>query len=91
MYETFLDGALRPAANLMAFRDLVDRNAVMMHVMGERPLSYTHMTNVNVPPILSFGTVNLDWESRHQGRLARADMQNRLGGEPVAKPAGGKK
>lgn len=75
------EGALRPGVNLMAFRDLVKRNAVMMHVMGKRPLSYIHMTNVNVPPILSFGTVNLDWEWRDQGGLARADMQDRLGAD----------
>lgn len=74
-------GVLRPGVNLMAFRELVKRNAVMMHVMGKRPLSYIHMTNVNVPPILSFGTVNLDWEWRDQGGLARADMQDRLGAD----------
>jgi hypothetical protein len=75
------EGVLRPGVNLMAFRDLVRRNAVMMHVMGKRPLSYIHMTNVNVPPMLSFGTVNLDWEWRDQGGLARADMQDRLGAD----------
>lgn len=75
------DGVLRPGVNLMAFRKLVRRNAVMMHVMGRRPLSYIHMTNVNVVPMLSFGTVNLDWEWRDQGGLARADMQDRLGAD----------
>jgi hypothetical protein len=75
------DGVLRPGVHLMAFRKLARRNAVMMHVMGRRPLSYIHMTNVNVVPMLSFGTVNLDWEWRDQGGLARADMQDRLGAD----------
>ena len=72
------DGRPRAGVNLMGFRDLVKRTATMMHVMGKRPLTYIHMTNVNIVPVLSFGTVNLDWEWRDQGRLGSMDLQDRM-------------
>jgi hypothetical protein len=50
-----------------------------MHVMGKRPLTYIHMTNANIVPMLSFGTVNLDWEWRDQGPFADLDVQDRQG------------
>ena len=74
-------GKLQPGVNLMAFRNLVRRTAVMMHVMGKRPLIYAHMTNVNMVPMLSFGTLNLDWEWRDQGHWASKDLQDRLGAD----------
>jgi hypothetical protein len=72
------DGRPRAGVNLMGFRELVKRTATMMHVMGKRPLTYLHMTNVNIVPMLSFGTVNLDWEWRDQGHLKEMDMQERI-------------
>ncbi len=72
------NGKLQPGVNLMAFRNLVRRTAVMMHVMGKRPLTYIHMTNVNLVPMLSFGTLNLDWEWRDQGKLGSMDLQDRM-------------
>lgn len=74
-------GKLQAGVNLMAFRSLVRRTAVMMHVMGKRPLTYIHMTNVNLVPMLSFGTLNLDWEWRDQGAMATKDLQDRLGAD----------
>jgi hypothetical protein len=65
--------------NLMGFRELVKRTATMMHVMGKRPLTYIHMTNVNIVPMLSFGTANLDWEWRDQGEMGSMDLQDRIG------------
>jgi len=53
----------------------------MMHVMGKRPLIYIHMTNTNIVPMLSFGTLNLDWEWRDQGEWALKDLQDRLGSD----------
>ncbi len=72
------DGRPRAGVNLMGFRELVKRTATMMHVMGKRPMTYIHMTNVNVVPMLSFGTVNLDWEWRDQGNYASMDLQDRM-------------
>jgi hypothetical protein len=75
------NGKPQPGVNLMAFRSLVRRAAVMMHVMGKRPLLYIHMTNVNLVPMLSFGTLNLDWEWRDQGQEMLKDLQDRLGAD----------
>jgi len=72
------DGRPRAGVNLMGFRDLVKRTATMMHVMGKRPLTYIHMTNVNIVPMLSFGTINLDWEWRDQGPMGARDVQDRI-------------
>ncbi len=71
-------GKLQPGVNLMAFRNLVRRTATLMHVMGRRPMTYIHMTNVNIVPMLSFGTLNLDWEWRDQGHFASMDLQDRI-------------
>ena len=77
----YVDDAGRPRAgvNLMGFRKLVKRTATMMHVMGKRPLTYIHMTNVNIVPMLAFGTANLDWEWRDQGGMGSMDLQDRIG------------
>lgn len=72
------DGRPRAGVHLMGFRDLVKRTATMMHVMGKRPLTYIHMTNVNIVPMLSFGTANLDWEWRDQGHFGSMDLQDRM-------------
>ncbi len=72
------DGRPRAGVNLMGFRDLVRRTATMMHVMGKRPLTYIHMTNVNIVPMLSFGTANLDWEWRMWGGDKDKEVQDRI-------------
>jgi len=72
------DGTLRPGVNLLGYRRLVKRNAVMMHQMGKTPMSYVHMTNVNIVPMLSFATLQLDWEWRDQNEYRPMDMQDRL-------------
>ncbi len=71
------DGRVYPGVSLMGTRNLVRRLAVMMHVMGKRPLSYSHMTNTHIVPVLSFGTFNLDWEWRDHG----GDAQRRVGAD----------
>jgi len=75
------DGNLRAGVNLMAFRNLARRNAVMMHRMGLRPLEWIHMTNVTIVPMLSFAALNYDWEWRDQGKFALMDLQDRLGAD----------
>jgi hypothetical protein len=72
------DGRPRAGVHLMGFRELVKRTATMMHVMGKRPMTYIHMTNVNIVPMLSFGTANLDWEWRDQGHFGSMDLQDRM-------------
>jgi hypothetical protein len=75
------DGALHPGVSWFAFRDLARRNAVMQHRRGMRPLSWIHMTNCNVVPALSFGTILFEWEWHDQGDYARMDFQDRLGAD----------
>lgn len=75
------DGRMHPGVNLMGFRNLAKRTATMMHAMGKRPLIYIHMTNTNIVPMLSFGTLNLEWEWRDQGAWALKDLQTRLGAD----------
>ena len=72
------EGKLIPGVNLMAYRALVKRHAVMMHVMGKQPLAWMHMTNFNCVPILSFSQINYDWEWRDLGKQMGLDMQDRL-------------
>jgi hypothetical protein len=72
------EGALRPGVNIFAFRDLVRRLAVMQHQAGRRPLVFLHMTNANIVPMLSFGTILLDHEWRDQGDFKEKDFHERL-------------
>ncbi len=72
------EGRPRAGVNLMGFRELVRRTATMMHVMGKRPLTFIHMTNVNLVPMLSFGTATLDWEWRMWGREKDMEVQDRI-------------
>jgi hypothetical protein len=72
------EGKLRPGVSWLGFRELAKRNAIMQHQMGMRPLSWIHMTNCNVVPVLSFGTLLFEWEWRDQGEFAKKDFQDRL-------------
>ena len=72
------DGRLRPGVNLRAFRSLARRNAIMMQQMGRMPLSWPHMTNTTIVPVLSFSQINYDWEWRDLGEFALKDAQDRL-------------
>jgi len=50
----------------------------MQHRMGRRPLIFIHMTNTQLVPILSFGTLLLDHEWRDQGDFREKDFHERL-------------
>ena len=54
------EGRLRPGVSIFGFRELAKRIAVMQHQLGRRPLLFIHMTNTNIVPFLSFGTLLLD-------------------------------
>ncbi|MDY0170327.1 MAG: DUF6067 family protein [Thermoguttaceae bacterium] len=72
------EGRLRPGVNILRFRELTKRIAVMHHQAGRRPLTFIHMTNTNIVPMLSFGTMLLDHEWRDQGDYAAKDFHERL-------------
>jgi hypothetical protein len=72
------DGNLRPGVSIFGFHELTKRVAVMQQQMGRRPLVFLHMTNTNIVPMLSFGTLILDHEWRDQGDFQNKDCQERL-------------
>ena len=67
--------------NLWAWRDFLRRSATLQHTItragGKPTVLYIHMTNVNMIPLLSWGSVNLDWEWRDEGGMAELDIQTR--------------
>ena len=73
------EGKLHAGVNIYAFHDLAKRVAVMQHRMGKQPVLFIHMTNANIVPMLSFGTMILDHEWRDQGDWVHKDSQERLG------------
>ena len=72
------EGRLRAGVNIFGFHDLTKRVAVMQQQMGRRPMVFLHMTNANIVPMLSFGTLLLDHEWRDQGDFHDKDFQERL-------------
>jgi hypothetical protein len=71
-------GHPRPGVSIFAFHELTKRLAVMQHRMGRRPMIFLHMTNTNIVPMLSFGTLLLDHEWRDRGDFREKDLQERL-------------
>jgi hypothetical protein len=72
------EGHVHAGVNLFGFHDLAKRIAVMQHQQGRRPMVFLHMTNTNIVPMLSFGTLLLDHEWRDQGEFRDKDFQERL-------------
>ena len=56
------EGRLRPGVSWYSLRKLAKRAMIMQYQRGIRPLTYIHMTNTHVVPILSFATMMYDWE-----------------------------
>ena len=72
------EGNPRPGVTIFGFRELVRRLAVMQHREGRPPAIFIHMTNANIVPMLSFGTILLDHEWRDQGAFREKDFHERL-------------
>lgn len=72
------EGRLRPGVNIFGFHEFTRRIATMQHQMGRRPMIFIHMTNANIVPMLSHGTLLLDHEWRDQGGYHDKDFQERL-------------
>ena len=62
------NGTLRAGVSIWAWRDFLRRSATLQHTIAQRngkpTVLYIHMTNVNMIPLLSWGSVNLDWECK---------------------------
>ena len=72
------EGKLHAGVNIFGFHELTKRTAVMQHQMGRRPVVFLHMTNANIVPMLSFGTMILDHEWRDRDEFRDKDFQERL-------------
>jgi len=67
------DGAIAPAAGIWALRELARRTFVMMNERGMLPITFPHMTSFNPLPMMSFCTVQYDWEWKY----SLGDVQDR--------------
>lgn len=68
-------GRVHPSMGLWDMRELIRRTAIMLNEQGRTVFpNIPHMTNTNIVPILSFATVNLDWEWQYGKR----DFQDRF-------------
>jgi hypothetical protein len=82
-------GVPRAGVNLMAFRTLVKRCALMMLDMGLDPQIYIHATNACIVPVLSHASVSLDWAWRNSGSWAGRDAQDRMGSDLILAQSSG--
>lgn len=56
------DGSVTPAAGIWGLRSLIKRTYEMMCEQGMDPVTAPHMTSTSILPMLSFATVQYDWE-----------------------------
>jgi len=80
------DGEIVPAAGLWGLRELSKRSFVMMNELGMEPRTFAHMTSTSILPMLSFATMQLDWEWKvgegdYQDRYSREYLQVATSGE----------
>eukprot|EP01050_Picozoa_sp_SAG11_P019984 SAG11_NODE_3277_length_2558_cov_1.573810_3_plen_313_part_01 len=61
------------------YPEFLKRSAVFQHILqpSKPTVVYIHMTNVNIIPLLSWGSISLDWEWRCQDGLQEQDVQTR--------------
>lgn len=70
------DGSVSPSNGLWGLRELAKRTFQYMNERGMFPLTMPHMTSTGILPLLSFATVQYDWEWKYsegdvQGRFPR--------------------
>jgi hypothetical protein len=80
------DGGIMPAAGIWGHRELAKRTFVMMNERGMLPIVFPHMSSFSPLPMLSFGTVQYDWEWKYsegdvQDRFSREFLQLTSSGE----------
>jgi len=68
------DGSTMPSNGIWGLRELVRRTFVYMNERGMRPITMAHMTSTGILPILSFCTVQYDWEWKY----SQGDFQYRF-------------
>ena len=66
--------SITPAAGIWAMRKLAKRTFQMMCEEGMTPITFPHMTSTSILPMLSFATVQYDWEWKY----STGDVQDRF-------------
>jgi len=80
-YNTFMtsavrlpDGRILPSTGLLGLRELARRTFHYMNERGMRPITMAHMTSTAILPMLSYCTVQYDWEWKY----SQGDFQDRF-------------
>jgi len=68
------DGSIVPATGIWGLRELVKRTFQYQHELGMTPVTMAHMTSTAILPLLSFCTVQYDWEWKY----STGDVQYRF-------------
>lgn len=68
------DGTVCPASGIWGLRELARRTWVMMNERGMTPVTFPHMTSFSCLPMLSFATMQYDWEWKY----SEGDVQDRF-------------
>lgn len=76
-------GRVHPGMGIFAMRNLYKRIATMQYQMGMKPLIWSHMTNAQLVPVLSFAAIHSDLEWYGPGLdpavAVNMDFQDRFG------------
>lgn len=71
---TGADGTITPSTGLWGLRELARRTFQYMNERGMLPITMPHMTSTGILPLLSFATVQYDWEWKY----SEGDFQYRF-------------
>ncbi len=63
-----------PATGIWQLRELAKRTFIMMNERGMAPITFPHMTSFSPLPVLSFATMQYDWEWKY----SEGDVQDRF-------------
>ena len=68
------DGSVMPSTGIWQLRELAKRTFVMLNERGMEPLHMVHLTSALILPIVSFYTIQYDWE----WHFSEGDVQDRF-------------
>lgn len=71
---TQADGSVMPSTGVWGLRELTKRTFQYMNERGMTPITMSHMTSTGILPMLSFCTVQYDWEWKY----SEGDVQYRF-------------
>ena len=68
------DGSVMPGTGVWELRELSKRTFQMMNDLGKDPITWPHMTGYDLLPMMSFATLQYDWEWKYSW----GDVQDRF-------------